>query len=458
MYKLWLKMLAVLLVGYMTLDRGFAHIGVAPVYIGELVLVPGLLMALVPGAIMPALRTPAGVIYVLFAIFNFCCAAPYLGVYGVDTIRDSAIWIYGLFFLLVTSLLVRRPRMLMRVPAVYGRLLAWYTPLLCLLLILRYLFHASDEAEGGTKLFSIKMGDMGAHLVGVFAFLLLALDRLWHRPGETPRTSVRYVITGACAFMALVFVSSINRGGFLALVLSLSVVTLLGPRLSWARMGVILAGAFVGMLLVFGVAGAEIRVGGARSISLDQLETNVNSIVSPNESANTATSNTARWRLQWWGKIVSYTFGGPYFWTGKGYGVNLANVDGFQLAKNQLVRSPHNSSMTILARSGVPGFMLWVALLVTFGYQMVKLVLHARRRERSVWSSVALWCLAYWLAIVVDSCFDVALEGPQLGIWFWSLMGFGTALQIMYRERFAVTDQLSEPSLDSESMAVATAS
>lgn len=441
MYKFWLKTLAVLLFGYMTLDRGFAHFGVSPIYVGELLLVPGLLMALVPGAISPALRTPLGALYVIFALFNLLCSIPYVDRYGADTLRDSAIWIYGLFFLIVASLLIRRPKMLLRTPAAYGRLLVWYTPILCVLLALRFLLHAGDENEGGTRFFSIKMGDLGAHLAGVFAFLLLSLDLLWQDSDSAPRASVRYVITAAGGFVALVFVSSVNRGGMLSVVTAVAVVAILARKISWGRWGVILAGALVAILLVFGAAGAKLRISNGRTLSLDQLETNVSSVFTPGNSANTATSNTARWRLEWWKKIIDYTFFGPYFWTGKGYGVNLADSDGFQLGSGNLLRAPHNSSMTILARSGVPGFGLWLALLFTFSVQMIRLVLHAKRRHRNVWSRIALWCYVYWLAMVVDSCFDVALEGPQLGIWFWCLMGFGVALQSVYKDSFAFEDE-----------------
>jgi hypothetical protein len=35
--------------------------------------------------------------------------------------------------------------------------------------------------------------------------------------------------------------------------------------------------------------------------------------------------------------------------------------------------------------------------------------------------------LAYWLAMLVNASFDVYLEGPQGGIWFWSVFGLGLA-------------------------------
>ena len=43
-------------------------------------------------------------------------------------------------------------------------------------------------------------------------------------------------------------------------------------------------------------------------------------------------------------------------------------------------------------------------------------------------ANVNLWVLAYWMAFIVNMSFDVYLEGPQGGIWFWCLIGFAIAL------------------------------
>jgi hypothetical protein len=45
-----------------------------------------------------------------------------------------------------------------------------------------------------------------------------------------------------------------------------------------------------------------------------------------------------------------------------------------------------------------------------------------------------LWILAYWIAILVNGTFDVYLEGPPGGIWFWCVFGFGiAAVQVQRR-------------------------
>lgn len=43
------------------------------------------------------------------------------------------------------------------------------------------------------------------------------------------------------------------------------------------------------------------------------------------------------------------------------------------------------------------------------------------------------WLLAYWTALMVNASLDVYLEGPQGGIWSWSLVGFVIALTQLQR-------------------------
>jgi hypothetical protein len=50
------------------------------------------------------------------------------------------------------------------------------------------------------------------------------------------------------------------------------------------------------------------------------------------------------------------------------------------------------------------------------------------------WARVDLWILSYWCACLVNAAFDVFLEGPQGGIWFWSIVGLGIAVLELQRQ------------------------
>jgi O-antigen ligase len=175
-----------------------------------------------------------------------------------------------------------------------------------------------------------------------------------------------------------------------------------------------------------------------RTIGPDQIITNIRSAFGgESEGDEEALQGTRSWRLEWWGDIVGYTILGNHFWTGKGYGINLADEDGFQgTAWEGTLRNPHSVHLMVLARSGVPGLALWLALQLGFAISLTRAYLRARRLKQEWWALVNLWILAYWTAFLVNASFDVYLEGPQGGIWFWSLMGFGIALVEYQRRAF----------------------
>jgi hypothetical protein len=187
----------------------------------------------------------------------------------------------------------------------------------------------------------------------------------------------------------------------------------------------------------------QFELGGDRKFAPGEIGWSALSIVA--SSREPALEATKSFRLHWWKEIVSYTVTGPYFWTGKGFGVNLADDDGFQVVADHSLRSPHNGHMTILARMGVPGLALWIALQAMFGVHLLRAFWWARHRggpRWSRWAQIDAWLLAYWIAMVINMAFDVYLEGPQGGIWFWSVLGLGiAALTIQDRQR------RSEPTL-----------
>lgn len=220
----------------------------------------------------------------------------------------------------------------------------------------------------------------------------------------------------------------------------MALVVLLSPikqSIRLASMGVLTA-----LLLL--VAAPRVNLGGARQLSISQLSANVVSIFSNDTADKGHVQGTKEWRLEWWSEIIDYTFQGPYFWTGKGFGMNLADSDGFQTSADHALRSPHNSHMTVLARMGVPGLILWILFQLSFAWSMLSAYVRARRRGAREWTRINLWVLAVWLAVMINTSFDVYLEGPQGAIPFWCVVGFGMAalrIQIFPVERAAAGSQ-----------------
>lgn len=403
---------AALLIGYAFFGRGFAYLGVAPLFVGELVL---LLLVLgwlrgprdrLAGAVPPLL--------VAFMVWGAISTVPYLGTYGLDALRDAVTWGYGLFALAVASTL--RTSHVRAAAGLYARILPAFLLWVPLAGILTRIVEIPNLPGTTVPIVVFKGGDAGVLLGGVAAFVMVGLY-------ERMRPSFRMpeALLWAGWLIAVGVVGTVNRGGLIAASMMAITVVSLRAAARW----IVLVSVALALLVPLAIIDPRIDVGGAREVSIGQIAENVTSVFTSTE--DDALEGTERFRLAWWRAIVDYTVSGPYFWTGKGYGINLADDDGFQPTEDGSLRAPHNGHVEVLARSGVPGLMLWVMLQVTFGATLLRTLGRARRLPDPWWSQIIAWVLTIWLAALVNSTFDPYLQGPHGGIWFWSIFGLGIA-------------------------------
>ena len=424
--RVFLAAAGVLLLGYALLGPVFSHIGAGPVYLGEMVLGIGVLS-------LPRRHWFTGfnsiVIWNLIAFMAWGAlrTLPFVPAYGSYALRDAVLWAYAAFALLLVPLLCDGEP-LRKLTRAYSRaavaIVIW-TPIG--LLITRSLGSVLPvDSSTGIALAVVKAGDAAIHLAGIAAFFLLRLDggvgkrSGWRRAGA--------VGLALCWLAAFGVVAATSRGGMLAILVAIGAVLAFRLRDAAPRVATVAA---LGLTLGIVVAGADVAIdiGYNRQVSVAQLGRNFESIAST--SSHDQLDATKQWRIMWWNKIIGYTIDGPYFWTGKGFGVNLADDDGFQ-THDRVLRSPHNANMTVLARSGVPGLALWVSLQLTFGAALLRTIVRARAAGERVWEARAIWVLAYWLAMLANASFDVYLEGPQGGIWFWCVIALGIAVSQGY--------------------------
>lgn len=444
--RLALGFLGLCLVGYALLGRGFAYLGVPPLYVGELALGLCLLALLLAGRPQELARSWLAWLLGAYLLVGAAATLPYWPLYGLDTLRDAVLWGYGLFALAVAALLLGRSRFPGQGVLEAARRYVRFAPLFLLWTPLAVvLYEVAGSAlphlpGAGVPILDVKGGDVAVHLAGIAGLLLLGLPRLL-RPEvrAAPQRWVRQEWLWWGLWLAAAAIPLFRvRGGLLAVALSGLIIVALRPaRSRWLKPAALVT-LLLTVLLTFNVS---VRLGEDRNtISAQSLLLNIQSI--GGHTGEGYRDGTRRWRLLWWGDIVNYTFRGPYFWTGKGYGINLADADGYQLGYQpgeQTLRSPHNGHLTILARSGVPGALLWLALQLGFALSLLRAYLRAAAAGQELYARLNLWVLAYWAAFMVNAAFDVYLEGPPGGIWFWSLFGFGLALlEMQRRERLAV--------------------
>jgi len=409
--------LGMILLGYAVDGKGVAYLGVPPLFVGEIVMAYGVFALASTENWSRLLRTAW--VWPLLGYMAWCCARtlPFINIWGADALRDGAIWMWGTYALVIGSLMTAEPQRIHDLERQYRkfiRIALIGMPIgYCCSVFIDAAIPAAPWASS-QPLILIKGGDVVVHLTGILAYsvmlggglnemfvtIMIILDLMLTFTG---RAAMVTFSVGAMVVVALRPTSRIILGIFPTL--------MLGVLLLWMT-----------DLHISGAGGSR-SDRNERDVSADQIFQNIYSIF--NDSGNRNLAGSREWRLKWWDTIMNYTFDGPYFWTGKGFGVNLADDDGFQVEADHSLRSPHNGHLTQLARAGVPGFALWILTHVTLAGGLAYNAYMAHRYGRTKWVGAFVFLLVYWSAFMTNAAFDVYLEGPLGGIWMWSIYGVG---------------------------------
>ena len=428
-FHLFRPALTLLLGGYLFFGRSFAYVSVpgTPIFLGEIVLGIGIVEALrVPLATRTVIRRSR--VLAIVAIFMAGCGIRFaadVGGYGLDAVRDSAIWYYGAFALLVAAACQTNPMFLPRLIHAYGRVLPVFLVWSPAAVIIGRMDLDRFVPGSETPINAFKPGDIAVNVSVGLAFLWIGEAR----PGARGTWAIPFGLLGLLA------AGSQNRGGFLAGLTALALMVKLVP--DKRRVITKAAGWTAGVAIVLLVANPRIDVG-RREISLDQIRTNVSSVIGVGGGAETDRSaqnlqDTTSWRLAYWGKVVGDALSPQYLLVGQGFGPVLADKYGFQAggaAADQELRNAHNSHVTLLARVGFPLTLVWLLLWITF---VRTLRPAASRAARSFEVLLRAWVVAAVIGILVNAIFDPVLEGPQVGIWLWVLVGVGAHLGLSSR-------------------------
>lgn len=431
----WLTVAGLVLLAYAVMGKGAGYIGLPPLFIGDLLLGAGILSLVLLGRIV---LTPLP--WVLWCVAAFAAwgavrTLPYLPTHGAEALRDAVLWGYCAFafvwFFYIRSD-IRRFIILLR----YYRVFAWLG-LVGVAVCWATAYVLGDRVPhwpwADVAMIEPKAGDIMVHLSGILAF--------W-----VSLTAVRIGLAQV-ALLALcaAILGAYERAGMFAFAAAAVLCLLFRPTHPVLKrlfvMGVL-------ALAALGLSGAVIEVPVAnsakvREISFNQFVANVAGVFRPTDAGDL--DDTKEWRLNWWGEIMDYTIHGKYFWTGKGFGVNLADDDGFQVMSDHSLRSPHNAHLALLARMGVPGLALWIAAQLGWAWMIGQALLRSVRQGDRRWSGIFLFLLAYWLAFIINASFDVFLEGPMGGIWFWSLFGIGLAAREIWRTHPQLVSDFANP-------------
>jgi hypothetical protein len=423
LFVLYGRLLGPLLAGYLLFDRAFAylHLPGTPLYVGEMVLVVGVLGALTAtGYLRIAVRNePVLTLLAVFFLWGLIRFLPGLHAYGINAVRDFALVYYCLFAFFTAAALARSPDILERLVTQLGRFVPW----LLIWLPIGLTLTAQHVPNVPFTTVSVLYHKPGNAAIAA----LIALGSMWLFPnGRSARSRAAWSIV---ALVVIALSGTQNRGGLLAALAGVTVgLAFFQDRLRLIVRAVAVMALGLSLASLFSLHTPSAG-GQGRAFSASQLFANVASIGGAQESGNLG--GTVNGREELWSQVLNKQTSDGRLVHGYGFGPNLAFLAGGLAASGDPtdpLRSPHNSHLDILARMGLVGFSLWIVLwlgwytrLVRGCRRLAERGLHARRH-------VAVLCLMVTTAILVSSFFDPQLEGAQVAALLWTAFGIGVAV------------------------------
>jgi O-antigen ligase len=358
-----------------------------------------------------------------FVLWGLIRAVPGVGSYGLDALRDSAVWYYCLFAFIIAATLARSPQLLERLIAQLTRLTPWLLLWLPLALVLMPLSDDAPNVPFSTiSVLSHKPGDAAIAA-------LLVLGCMWVLPHT--RSARSRAGWSVMALMVIALSATQNRGGFLGVVAGAAIgLALLRNRLGLLARVVVIAAVGLGLASILSlrvpIAGLQ-----GREFSAAQLVTNVLSLGGEDSPGNL--DGTVRGRQELWSRILDKQVADGRLVDGSGFGQNLAAEVGVYDDGKDTLRSPHNSHLHIMARMGLVGLSLWIALWVGWYWRLIAGCRRLARQGLFLRRQVAVLSLMVITAILVSCFFDPGLEGPQLAALLWTAFGIGVAVTTVRR-------------------------
>ena len=426
----YLALLAIVLLGYALMGKGFAYIGFPPLYVGEIAFLTGIAVFVSSGVLVASLATLPSLVLAATMMWVLARTVPFVSVYGFDALRDSVVILYGGFAFIVIGLLLEDARRIDTVLRYYSAFLVSFPAMAVGFWLTKYWVDYIPKLYGpNVPIIEITASSLGTHLAGTAVFVLVGYRKvsfLW---------VVVWIVT-------LAMLGATNRGAMLAALVPVTFAMIMLGRLR-SMLTTLAAGLGIFGLLYAAEATftqyEEAKDLIERPVSAHQIVENLMSIVGQSGPQTEGTKQVAS-------RLVGRDYQRYVPWA------KLLDRQGIWLESRRCrwdhrdrdpsnprapTRSPHSAHMTLLARAGVPGVVLWSLVLISWGGMMLRAMLVARARGHKQWAELFLFVTCYAISIIINATVDVTLEGPMQGIWFWCLFGFGIGTVMVYRAQAA---------------------
>ncbi|GAB3264836.1 hypothetical protein GCM10027347_32190 [Larkinella harenae] len=381
-------------IGLLVLDKTFAYLGVTGAYITEITVLVSLTLFL-PNVLYQ--KKGFGE-YLILLIWVYTL----LGVTLIDSfryipteiLRDVLIVLYPAIYIIIQrNKYIDQQTIVVSLSNIL-KYLTIFNFLYPILFVVFRVFQSYLPEINGVKLFHLKPGDVAVTL-SIYIILRSCLNRAKNNSLENIFLTINIIL-----------LLSISRASIL--VVGIALFYVFGNKITQKKLAFSVLSIILLITASYFLNNVEINLGLNRTISINQITDNIISIFIDNNKEGL--SGSRAWRIEWWTQIINNKLSISRLFYGDGFGISLAELDGFQVLEDNSLRSPHNFVLNILSRGGIVYTTLW---LILFMYLLTK------KPKSEISKSIYVILVVF----IINSLFDVYFEGPMGAYPFWYFAG-----------------------------------
>jgi O-antigen ligase len=400
-------LLLFLTIGTISFGREFSYLGIriqeTTVYVTEIVLAAiwGLIfLRKVTAKERLFKESPLNLLFLSYYLMGLLCLLRGLPDFGMEAFRHSVVVYYSLFYFLTLELVTHR-RQLER----FFKCSLIASTIALLVIFSNFASGAGVKTSTGVVRYGASIQALSLAFCFLF-WLSLSLFRVKSRAKSFLNILVPFQILAAIFLIQHRSLPLAMAGG-LVFIFSL---------VSKTRAFKYSVFALCGLLLIFSVNHFSGII--STNILVQDTLQRISTIMTPKEDPNSAH------RIAMWAEILDRTAKKPLL--GEGFGPPFSILFGskfYDYSERRL--HPHNSFLWILDRMGIVGLGIFLFLILKF-YRSAMRAYQGMTAGKSKAYLLAL--MSCHVCLSIFAFFNVVLEGPFMGIFFWITMGLVMAL------------------------------
>jgi hypothetical protein len=409
--EVWQMLVLLALTGYMVLNYGFEnltlHLGGAPLIIGYGLMYAALALAVFSRRhfVIAALKEPAVLCLTALLVLTSLHLVFDIPSYGIWAVRDASLFLDGIFFLLG---LLWASKKSSTIPLLKGLFVIF---LLNLMYAYTYPWNEQIQSWSPASGVFIRVPVLGRYHSTYVVLLAGALFCL---------ALGTYVVTWPRWTMVLLTVAQLfglgiheYRSTYISIAVILILLTFLGELRKSAILLTTLASAFLVLVLITSL---NIKIAGRfGDVNAGFFQEHIRSL---SGASGTPGSNIEA-RVYWYGEVADRIR--SHMLVGEGFGKPLTSEINPQ--NGSIIRQPHNSHISVLARLGAAGLGVWLL----FHFCILKRFIHILRKREyrdAKAYQIALWFFIFYTILMIVSSVQPGLEYPTGSIPFYFCTGF----------------------------------